>query len=134
MRYTNPRAHLCLSLKSVHKTQGPFTHTLRVAALVNNTYTFSMGVGLLVSLSVCPIFWPAHAAAVGLLLRARRGGDIDGQRPPPSGTAHSSKCAGPAGDIDGLLHGRRSTYSMRAVPRCQLAQTCFISRVKTVSM
>ena len=38
-----------------------------------------------VCLSVCPIMWPPHAVAAGLLVRARR-----------------------AGDIDRLLHGRRT--------------------------
>ena len=59
-------------------------------------------VRLPVCLSVRPIMRPSHAAATGLLLWARR-----------------------AGDIDHLLHNRRSAAAapqqqMRAVPRCQL--------------
>jgi len=57
--------------------------------------------------SVCPV-WRRHAAAAGFLLRARR-----------------------PGDIDRLLHGRRSVAAaaapqhgsrqqIRGVPRCQL--------------
>ena len=55
-----------------------------------------------VRLSVCPFRLPLHAATAGLLLRARR-----------------------PGDIDGLLHGLRAggqQQQMRAVPRCQPTQ------------
>ena len=55
-----------------------------------------------VRLCVCPsVSWPPHAAAAGLLLWARRPGDIDrllhgrragGQQQPRRSTAHSSEC------------------------------------------
>jgi len=45
-----------------------------------------------VCLSVCPIYRPLQQRAAGLLLWARRTGDIDRQRRPPSSTAASSKC------------------------------------------
>ena len=64
-------------------------------------------------LSVCPVL-PPHAAAAGLLLWARR-----------------------AGDIDRLLHGRRSAAScsgrMRAVLRRQLSQEAERRLVPSVS-
>ena len=59
--------------------------TLRTAMHLLLTYLLTTDQGLMklssvrpsVRLSVCPIIRPLHAAAVGLLLWARRPGDID---------------------------------------------------------
>jgi len=87
------------------------THNINVLLLVNRSYNFNCSVQSIfkpavlviivdtasivcgagsmklssVRLSVCPIIWPPHAAAAGLLHWARRPGDIDrllhGRRP-----------------------------------------------------
>ena len=66
--------------------------------LCNGTVSVRPSVCLSVCLSVCPIYQPLQQRAAGLLLWARR-----------------------VGDIDRLLHGR-APQQMRAVSRCQLTQ------------
>ena len=72
-----------------------------------------------VCLCVCPIIWPAHADAAGLLLWVRLAGDR--QRRPPaisdSGAAARQQIAQSRRprDIDRLLHGRRSAANASSV-------------------
>jgi len=65
--------------------------------------------------------WPAHAAAAGLLLRARRAGDMTATGAEQHGAQQQMR--GPSGheiSMDCCTAGDHR--QMRAVPRCQLTQ------------